>query len=408
MTKRHATVLLTVGALLAALALPAAPASANHTGNFTCRAAPLRITAPVVGRFEPVVANPNQNPCQDDFDQLLGVGPIAGISAGILTAQTVTEEHEFAQASSEVLGARIETAGQLITVSVLGSNARATCPESGGEAVFTGGSHVAQLFIRGVTPQPITVAFPANTTITLPAGAGVIVLNEQTTTTDAQGNRVFTVRALHVTLLGGTVDAVFAESIVDVHGDACDNQPPEARHPGWMTGGGFVAEEGSKQNHTPGGTVDPGMVAHHSFSIDCFFPTGDDPGKKDHLNVRWTDDDGRERASFKAEVILDARCFDRGDPENPRSTFNHIEGEAVGICRTPGGGTFPAEARFEFDDNGEPGRNDFADVQVSPIVGTDAEDDAAPPEICGLDYEGNLDGGNHQAHQTAKQREQAP
>jgi hypothetical protein len=179
-------------------------------------------------------------------------------------------------------------------------------------------------------------------------------------------------------------------------------RPPEERFPGWMTGGGYVAEPGSKWDHNGEGTVDPGTKVQHSFSIDCFFPTGNNPGKKDHLNAQFFDDEGHHLASYKTVLINDARCTNdpnQGGARPPRSRFNTIEGSAEGVCRPQGsqGETFPASIDFRFTDEGEPGREDEADITVSSPA-------PAPFDVlCNFEEHGKLDAGNHQAHQTRKQ-----
>jgi hypothetical protein len=378
-------------------AATAQTATAQTESSFTCEATALRATAPVIGTQEFSHANADGGACENDFQQVLGISPddTGGlVGAGVLTAQT-TAAADSANAQAEVVGAQVNIPGAgTLTASVLGSNATARCEN--GSPVFEGDSHIVRLAFGD---QVLDIATPANTTIPL-SPVLVVVINQQTTETSGD-DTVFTVRALHVTSEALGVDVVVAESIVDTHGNPCA-AVQEQRFPGWMTGGGFVAEPPSKQDKDGAGVVTPGEVEHHAFSMDCFFPTGDDPGRKDHLQVSWTDDSG-ERGRFRMLLLQDARCTSAGDPTPPRSNFNTMEGEGVGLCRTSETGNveFPAEIRFRLTDNGEPGRLDTAEFHVS----SPAE---AAPVLCDLDSNGNLDGGNHQAHQTREQFNTAP
>lgn len=392
------------GAVLAGGVVPA-PSFAQN--NFTCEASVVRVSGegPLAAlQIEPFVANPQNDPCRDAsaglIPNLLLPGNLGSASVlfartddpGCSPSTTPCQPGDAATADSGVLLITLTVPGlPPIHAQVLTSHAEARC-EGTGPPALSGNSRVVALTVGTTTIDPVTTAHQ-HVTIPVPAPVGPIVvhINHQETTPTS-----ITQRAVFIET--GLADVVIAEAIADFNGNPCAGGNGVERFPGWMTGGGWVAEAGTDKDRNNEGTVDPGDVEHHSFSIDCFFPTGDNPGKKDHFNVHFTDDTGEERGSFRTEVITDARCTfeeDEGTAGPPRSRFNQIEGEAIGICKT-GGTEVPAMASFRFTDEGEPGRQDEAEIHVSSPV-------EPLPILCNLDSEGNLDGGNHQAHQTRKQ-----
>lgn len=231
--------------------------------------------------------------------------------------------------------------------------------------------------------------------IVLPAGLGTLHLNEQTIASDQ-----ITQQALFLDT--NLVDIVVAEAVADRHGDPCQGaqQPPEERLPGWIGGGGYVAEPGAKQDHNGEGAVEPGTKLQHAFNIDCFVTEGDDPGPgKDNLVAQWFDGNGKEHSSFKLLVLEDARCTN--DPAigagKPSDAPETVEGSGLGVCRSQGAETaVEVEVEFRFSDAGESGRNDRAFIDTNIVPGQNTPDELAL--ICDYESEGRLDGGNHQAH----------
>ncbi len=137
------------------------------------------------------------------------------LTAGVLTANaTGTGNQSHADAS--VANLALTIAGNTITAAVLTSEATTTCGP-GGPAI-TGGSQVLNLVVNGT---PIVVSGAPNQTITLPAGTGQIVINEQRSSVGANAAEL-TVNARHVTVTG-IADVVIAHSHADV---VCGAEPP--------------------------------------------------------------------------------------------------------------------------------------------------------------------------------------
>jgi len=391
------------------------PVHAQTGGDFSCRASVVRVDftnegaggpLSALGVIEPLVANDQDTPCAPDDSSVIkngtGLGPLG--SLGLLFASTDTTPNESASAEAGVLHLNL-TLGNVIPgvpvidVKVLTSNANATCVD--GEPQLSGESHVVKVTVGD---QAIEIPPPdANGSnhmdigpIPLPAPIGPVTihLNEQTTTANS-----ITQQALFVDT--GLVDVVVAESQADFTGNPCEVTPGggEERFPGWMGGGGFIAEAGTARDQNGEGSVDPGDVVNHAFNLDCFVSNGVDPGPgHNNLVAHWESDDGTERGGFKLTALTDTQCTDSdASPEPPASNFDTISGSGVGTCRVPGLGDFPATVKFTFTDNGEPGRTDHGHIEVS------SPSDIAPA-ICNQTADGDLDGGNYQAHQTPAQR----
>ena len=101
-----------------------------------------------------------------------------------------------------------------LTVSSISANASATCTASG--VSVSGSSQVAGLAIDGVS---IAVSGAANQTINF--GDFIVVLNEQSSFSDANGGEI-TVTALHVTEVG-CMDALLVTASADIN---CSGCPP--------------------------------------------------------------------------------------------------------------------------------------------------------------------------------------
>jgi hypothetical protein len=345
-----------------------------------------------LGTIEPLVANRQNDPCQNEQTGVLNNFALpAGLGTlNVLFARTQNTcpnpsagcpEGSGSFANAGVLDVTLNAPGVgPIRAEVLTSQASATCV--GGNPALAGRSTVLAVTVAGQRIEPV----PQNFSLAIP-GVGTLFLNQQT-----RGPNEITQRALFLDT--AVLDVVIAEAIADFRGNPCRQEPPQQRFPGFMTGGGYVAEPGTQQDHNGEGNVDPGTRAQHAFSIDCFFPTASDEGKKDNLVAQFHDDDAKEHGSFQLDTLIDAACTKEtnNSPNPPRSAFDTVRGRGVGFCKS-GNDRFPAIIEFRFTDEGEPGRDvDQADMRVSSPV-------AAAPVFCNYTARGRLDGGNHQAHQ---------
>lgn len=383
-----------------ALVLTLVPASAlaqeSEEDRFTCQATLLRIEDnAVLGTRAIGEANPDGDPCAADDGSVIGEVELGPVTADLLYARTADETDDGARqgrAESGVANVVIDLGGNEIQVEVLTSEAQAgPCPST----ELSSDSTVVGLRIND---QQIEV--PAEHTHIDLGPLGTLHLNHEETE-EGDGEAKVTRRALFFEDETGAVgNIIIAEAIADVHGDPCRDGNGD-RLAGWFTGGGFVAEPGSNRDRNEEGQVEPGTVVHHAVSLDCFEQEGTDPRPgKDNLVAQWFDEDRNEHASFKLQELHDTRCYfdpEQGDAGPPRSEFNTIEGSGEGVCRFMGQ-DFPAQIRFRFTDEGEPGiDNDEADIEVT-------SPHPAAPVFCNYTAEGRLDGGNHQAHQMPAQR----
>jgi len=144
-------------------------------------------------------------------------------------------------------------------------------------------------------------------------------------------------------------------------------------------GGGGGPGPGLMGRMTGGGSIkDPvyGRVTN-GFQLKCTAPS-----TPNSLEVNWGNGN-----NFHLTALATALCTD--DPTisegKPTAGFDTYDGTGTGTYNgTPG-----ATAKWKFTDAGEPGTNDFAHITI--LVGMTVV----------LDAQGNLQNGNHQAHQCA-------
>ena len=244
--------------------------------------------------------------------------PIVGLpdpTGGALTAQvlhaTVVAGGDSSSAEASVASFALSAAGQSIAASFLMARASATC--SGSAATVTGSSEIADLMVNN---QSVEVTGRANQTISLPAGLGKIVINEQVTGSSASANEGdITVNALHV-LIPGVAEFVVASAHADI---ACGGTPPCAKHD-FVTGGGWITtSSGSRANFAVAGGIKNGAFWGHLTYIDHGRPA---------MKVKGTGVTGYDYAGENSRVI-------------------HGDAEIGGVA-----GTYVADVT----DGGEPGR----------------------------------------------------
>jgi hypothetical protein len=144
---------------------------------------------------------------------------------------------------------------------------------------------------------------------------------------------------------------------------------PENAIQGRMTGGRNLRVDGAHVRASSGG-----------FTIHC------DITLSNNIQVSWP---GGNKWHLD-KPITSAICIDDPlyDPTPPEAPFDTFIGEGIGKLN----GVDGAAIKFTFIDDGEPGRDDYMKIEIWD-VGTTPESD--PPLKV---FEGNLDGGNIQAH----------
>lgn len=249
------------------------------------------------------------------------------LTAEVLHASTVGQGNA---ARSEASVARVDltVGGNRITAAFVMANARAVCKD--GQVSLSGSSELVELDINGkrtrVTGEP-------NQTVDL--GVGRIIINEQSKT-----QKSITVNALHV-VIPGTADVVVSSAHADI-GNCPAQCPPGADD--FLTGGGWITQDGAKVNFGVGGGIKNGEFWGHLTLIDH--------GRR--FKVKGTEVTGYE--------VVDA-------------TTRRIEGTA----RADGENVTYVILTA---DNGEPGRADTFEIRLSN----------------GYVASGELDGGNIQLH----------
>lgn len=205
---------------LAAVTVAGLPTGVNAEAiiAFSCRASVVRVTTegPLAGiNFEPIVANPQEDPCVADE---AGIGTVtlpAGLGeVSVLVAETQTTPGQNASSSARVTDVLLTVPGApVITAEVLTAEAGAVCPPPH----LSGGSTVVGLSIGG---QDVDV--PAGHVDISLGPAGTLHLNESTTTRGpGSGMTVRQALFLDTTL----VDIVLAEAVADFEGGPTSMRP---------------------------------------------------------------------------------------------------------------------------------------------------------------------------------------
>ena len=264
---------------------------------------------------------------------------LLALDAEVVHAATVGQgNHSRAEAS--VADASLNVAGNTIQADVLSSRAEARCDGAGG-ASASGSSEILGLVVNGT---PITVTGEPNQTVDLPAGAGVIVINEQSGTTSGNHSDI-TVNALHVTVFNPLpgpplADVVISSAHADIACAACSSPVGD-----FVTGGGWITgPSGGRANFAVAGGMKNGGLWGHLTYIDH----------------------GAGGPKVKGTGVTAYRGT---------GTSRHIEGTAD---IDGASGTYAVDVA----DNGEPGRNDTFSLKLSN----------------GYTASGNLAGGNIQLH----------
>jgi len=325
-------------------------------GRFTCRASALRVDEPLGSIFEPIVANPLEDPCKTDNEVLVSVPPLVhdGVSAGVLGAAT---EDSKAPVTAEGFAVEVNVL-DVVSAEVLEATAKVKSVK--GKCVLSSESSVASALVQG---KPIEL-IDDHLEILIPL-VGTLHFNEtlggpNPTSGDPDPNRI-TQRALWLQLnpLLGLEDVIVGEATADFEGgNPCAEEPPvvDKRR---MTGGGKFAD---------------GTTMTHGFVLHC------NAGRlPNNLQVNWNGN------SFHMESLTSAICSDSPgiNPGQPQAGFDTYEGTGTGRLN----GVSDATVEWTFTDAGEPGNNDFASILIKDKNGNTV-----------LDVASTLFKGNHQAH----------
>ena len=192
----------------------------------------------------------------------------AGSFNGAEVAHATTVGHGSASRSeASVASLSLTVASTTIMADFLMSRAAARC--TGSSPSVSGSSELANLSIGG---QPISVTGAPNQTVVLPLNAGMVVINEQSSSVSGQSGSM-DVSALHVTInnpVGGPpplVDVIVSHAHADITCPTSPSQPPAcgATPTDFVTGGGWIvspSNPNAKANFAVAGGVKNGFWGH--------------------------------------------------------------------------------------------------------------------------------------------------
>lgn len=182
------------------------------------------------------------------------------LKVSVLNA-TVVSQGSHSRARASVADLALNVAGQSISATFLGANARAQCADN--QAFVRADSELATLTVNGKT---IAVTREVNHRIALLDLAGVtvgeIVINEQVGGASA-GDGDITVKALHISIPGvvpGTdTDLIIAEAHADIH---CGQRfcPTDKD---FVTGGGWMVQDELRRTFAVAGGIRNGAFWGH-------------------------------------------------------------------------------------------------------------------------------------------------
>ena len=159
------------------------------------------------------------------------------------------------RSEASVAEVNLSVAGNSVSADFLMARAMATCGPS-----MTGSSDLANLVVDG---QTITVSGQPNQTIQLPANAGRVVINEQSSTANGDSGSI-DVNALHV-IVTGLAEVVISHAHADI---ACAG-PPVCTGGDFLTGGGWIdLPSGSRGNFAVAGGIKNGSFWGHLLYTD--------------------------------------------------------------------------------------------------------------------------------------------
>ena len=320
--------------------------------HFTCRASALRADKLLGSIFEPVVANPAEDPCKTDSKVLLEV--LLGTNSNIAVLGALTEDTK-APVTSQAFAVDVNLLN-LVSAEVLEATARVKSVN--GQCVLSSESSVTSAVVNGIAYNLV------NNHLDVPIpGVGTLHFNH----TQKSPNKI-TQRALWLQITNpllqettGVKNVIVGEAIADFEdGNPCAQKPP------------FV----NKRRMTGGGKFTHGTTTvTHGFVLHC------NPARlPNNLQVNWKGN------KFHLESLSSASCSDDPsiDPGKPFAKFDTHKGKGTRkLNGIPG-----ATAEWIFTDAGEPGDNDSASILIKDKNGKVVLDIS----------DASLLKGNHQAH----------
>ena len=249
------------------------------SARFTCRASALRADRLLGSIFEPIVANPAEDPCKTDNKVLLEIllGGLVNSNAAVLSATT---EDTQAPVTSEAFAVDVNLLN-LVSAEVL--EATAIVKRVNGQCVLSGESSVASAVVNGIpftlVENPLDVPIP---------GVGTLHFNK---TLKPSPNRLIQ-RALWLEITNpllqqttGVEEVIVGEAIADFEGGNPCAQKPPAVNKRRMTGGGKF--------------TDGNMTVTHGFVLHCNVAR-----LPNNLQVNWNGN------KFHLESLTSATCSD--------------------------------------------------------------------------------------------------
>jgi len=236
---------------LAICALIATPVLADGT-QFSGQA--TGVNATVLGLAPILISDTGPLPPEGgQFEKSLLSENVPGVlTAEVFHSSTVGQGNR-SRSEASVANLDLTVGGNTIGADFLMARATAVCNSNGSSSV-SGGSEIAALMING---QTIVISGQPNQTIdNLPLGTQVII-NEQ------KGNSGdITVNALHV-IVPGVADVIVASAHADVQ---CKEKPICDSATDFVTGGGWILNNGSKANFAVAGGIKNGFWGHLQYN----------------------------------------------------------------------------------------------------------------------------------------------
>jgi hypothetical protein len=151
--------------------------------------------------------------------------------------------------------------------------------------------------------------------------------------------------------------------------------------PGHFTGGGSIFP-----TSIPAGKTGKDNRVTHGFTLHC-----DASRNPNRLEINWGPANNAQK--FHLLNLDSAVCTDNPliDPQQPRADIDTINGTGTGRYQAGKKNEVPAKITFMFDDAGEPGKNDKAQMRITSLDGSIVFLDTGAPLM--------LNVGNQQAHQ---------
>jgi len=179
------------------------------------------------------------------------------LNAEVLGALTIGQGDQ-SRSEASVANLSLTIGGHSISADFLMARAMALCTPNG--PTVSGSSEILGLVIDG---QIVTVTGEPNQTILLPAGAGKVVINEQSSSVSGNTGDI-TVNALHV-IVNGVADITISSAHADI---TCVGRPP-CTGGDFVTGGGWITTSAqARANFAVAGGIKNGAFWGHLEYVD--------------------------------------------------------------------------------------------------------------------------------------------